>query len=812
MSLTKFFCRRNFNQSLRYLNLSGNKRLQIKSDAPSHAQKQNEKQNEKQNDKLGDKQAPPAKQSLANFVELRQLRVLGLMDVTITATGQASVDIPDENEDRRIRTSMSTVDGMSYGIADTLGKNEHLGMLDVVHDYRHRHGKPEAIFAMFGRAHPPKQLPAGASSNRLAKYLHANFVNAFNTQLAALNSDLKEGVPDALRRAFLKLNQSLHDTLFSSNRKMSQVSTSGANTVIADPSVIRSGASGVALYLFGDKLYAANVGNALAVISRSGSAQAISRKHDPYDRAETERIRAAEGWISPPGLVNDELDISRSFGFYHLMPVVNARPDTCTYDLTDLDEFVIIANRGLWDYVSYQTAVDIARPHQSDPMIAAQKLRDFAISYGAEGSTMIMVITVGDLFKTETSRVRQMTLDSIVDGQVYKHPRRRRDEITDRTITRLKIEVPPPVGHVALVFTDIRNSTHLWEVNPGMPTAMRQHNTLLRRHLRFCGGYEVKTEGDSFICSFPTTLAAVWWCLRVQVELLRESWPLEILECVDGKPVHDSQNRLIAKGLSVRMGIHCGIPFCEPDPVTGRMDYFGPVINRAARIGGSAVGGQIVCSAEVIREINAKIFETEPETEYSEYQTPEAIGAIRQLAPVVIAVGEVKLKGLEVPETLSAVYPAGLESRKDQQETPIDPTSSGSRIQFSVAQMRELGMICLRLETLASSRVFRALPERKGSIQIQGVDNDNEEETATSVVLYGDPNVLLPPMNDKLSDGDLMMILDSLSVRIDNALAAITEKVQYPSGRREALISALQRRGALDERTFNEVMAVLQGI
>jgi hypothetical protein len=123
----------------------------------------------------------------------------------------------------------------------------------------------------------------------------------------------------------------------------------------------------------------------------------VSRKHDPYDRTETARIRAAEGWISPPGLVSDEIDISRSFGFYYLMPIVNARPDIVTYDLTELDEFVIIANRGLWDYVSYQTAVDIAQ--RTEPTIAAQKLRDFAISCGADGSIMIMVIGVADIFK-----------------------------------------------------------------------------------------------------------------------------------------------------------------------------------------------------------------------------------------------------------------------------------------------------------------------------------------------------------------------------------------------------------------------------
>ena len=80
------------------------------------------------------------------------------------------------------------------------------------------------------------------------------------------------------------------------------------------------------------------------------------------------------------------------------MPIVNARPDVSSLKLSELDEFLIIANNGLWDFVSYQTAVDIARSERNDPMIAAQKLRDFAISYGSEGTTMIMVISVAGMF------------------------------------------------------------------------------------------------------------------------------------------------------------------------------------------------------------------------------------------------------------------------------------------------------------------------------------------------------------------------------------------------------------------------------
>jgi len=414
---------------------------------------------------------------------------------------------------------------------------------------------------------------------------------------------------------------------------------------------------------------------------------------------------------------------------------------------------------------------------------------------------MIMVIGVGDLFK---------------GASTVPAPDKRKKRgigIIDRTLDRLKEEVPPPVGHVAIVFTDIKGSTHLWDANPGMPTAMRLHNSLLRRYLRLCGGYEVKTEGDSFMCSFPTVLAAVWWCMTVQVELLNVPWPLEILECADGKAIYDEEGRLIARGLSVRMGIHCGAPLCETDPITNRMDYFGPIVNRSSRIEGSAAGGHIMCSSDVIREINAKIFETEPETEYSDAQPQEAIDAIRRLDPLVVPVGEVKLKGLEVPEMLSLVFPSNLIGRKDLDDTAVDPTgTSGSRVQFSVAQMRELAMLCLRLEMSTSGRVFRPFPERKGSLQGPEEPLDADEP---SIFLHGDPNVLLPPMPDKMTDADLMLILYSLMARIENAenaLRAMAGAKPPPSDEKNALMSALQRRGGLDERTLDEIWAVLRSI
>jgi adenylate cyclase len=113
-----------------------------------------------------------------------------------------------------------------------------------------------------------------------------------------------------------------------------------------------------------------------------------------------------------------------------------------------------------------------------DPMIAAQKLRDFTISYGADGNTVIMVICVADLFRS-----KQPVSDSLMDPEIYSSIKKKKADIADRTVAHLEGEVPPPISHLCLAFTDIRNSIQLWEANAGMPTAMRLHNNLLWCHL-----------------------------------------------------------------------------------------------------------------------------------------------------------------------------------------------------------------------------------------------------------------------------------------------------------------------------------------
>ncbi|MBI3893590.1 MAG: tetratricopeptide repeat protein [Candidatus Wallbacteria bacterium] len=193
------------------------------------------------------------------------------------------------------------------------------------------------------------------------------------------------------------------------------------------------------------------------------------------------------------------------------------------------------------------------------------------------------------------------------------------------------------------MFTDVEGSTSLWDADAGaMREAVALHNALMRERLAVHHGYEVKTEGDAFMVAFPAPVAAVRWCLDCQVRLLEAAWPPALLERAEAAAVVSTRDRSVVlhRGLRVRMGIHLGTPDCVPDPTTGRMDYFGPMVNRAARVSAAAHGGQVIASDSVRAALAADL----------------AGARVRPL-------GSYNLKGLSVPETLHEILPEALGER-----------------------------------------------------------------------------------------------------------------------------------------------------
>lgn len=477
----------NNNPHLRYLNLSGNKRFEIQSKfIPLRGKRQN----------------------ISDFSNLHSLRVLGLIDVTV-----ATQSTPDELLDRRVRTSLSKVNTLSYGIAGGLGEGESLSTVDVVVPWFRKKDGSEAVLGLFdGRG---TNILGGVS--KIARFMAEGLPIQLEKHLALRDADPDMcTVEDCLRRAFLQLNSLFAQLLVSERNRITSAQRAKAKqerlpinwTDMAGVPEWAEGCSAVIAYLSDRTLYVANAGDSLAVVSHAGGqAELLGHKHDPFDREETQRIRAAEGWVSLRGCVNDTLDVSRGFGYYHLFPVVNAAPAVRKLELTDSDEFIILANKSLWQFLSYQTAVDIARMEREDPMNAAQRLRDLAISYGGQESIMVMILSLSELFGPPAGGRPGLGQAGLSDSDAMR--RKRYGESlgmslpADRTLARLEREVAPPIGQLALVFTDIQNSTRLWETNSGMHTAMRLHNILLRRQLRVVAGFESKVEGDGMM---------VRWC------------------------------------------------------------------------------------------------------------------------------------------------------------------------------------------------------------------------------------------------------------------------------------------------------------
>ncbi|KAI0523772.1 protein phosphatase 2C [Xylaria bambusicola] len=694
----------NLNPNLRYLNLSGNKRLEIKQNNQGTAAQ--------------------SREQYTDFSRLQNLRVLGLMDVTLTQPS-----IPDQSEDRRVRTSGSLAGHLPYGMADTMGRNEHLSTIDLVVP-RFNSSDTETLLGLFdGQA-----LSSGGS--KIAKYLHENFGHIFTMELKAIKTRQNEGPADALRRAFLALNKDLVTIAIehTEKRPMGTHRGSGAPVVLSKEDLNSGGVATIA-YLQNQELYIANVGDAQAMLIQSdGSHKLLTRKHDPAEPSERQRIRDAGGWVSRQGKLNDLLEVSRAFGYVDLIPAVQAAPDVNQVSITPQDETIVIATRELWEYLKPALIVDVSRSERGDLMRASQKLRDLAMAYGSTNKIMVMMISVADLKRrqersTRLHRGQSMSLYPSGVPDDFQYPKRGKKPkggILDSDLHRLEAEVPAPTDKPSIVFTDIKNSTNLWEMYPdAMRSSIKLHNEVMRRQLRRIGGYEVKTEGDAFMVSFPTATSALLWCFSVQMQLLEVPWPSEVLNSVSCQEIWDKDNTLIFKGLSVRMGIHYGEPVAEIDPVTRRMDYFGPMVNKASRISAVADGGQIAVSADFISEIQ-RCLETYQENDRTGStgsdeafdDTATALAIRKELKSLtsqgfeVKEMGERKLKGLENPEYVYSLYPHALAARIDYHMVPattIGPSEqparlvAGSELGIDPDMIWSLWKVSLRLEMLCSS-------------------------------------------------------------------------------------------------------------
>lgn len=142
-----------------------------------------------------------------------------------------------------------------------------------------------------------------------------------------------------------------------------------------------------------------------------------------------------------------------------------------------------------------------------------------------------------------------------------------------------------PTGSITFLFTDIEGSTKIWEEHPvKMQEALRKHDEILSTVFSEHGGVVIKHrgEGDSFFVVFSVPSDAVRAVSTVQKKLVGTEWPTP-------EPVR------------VRMALHTG----EAEFRDG--DYYGPAVNRCARMRATAHGGQVILSGTTAQLVEGQL-------------------------------------------------------------------------------------------------------------------------------------------------------------------------------------------------------------
>ena len=130
----------------------------------------------------------------------------------------------------------------------------------------------------------------------------------------------------------------------------------------------------------------------------------------------------------------------------------------------------------------------------------------------------------------------------------------------------------PPSGTVTFLFTDIEGSTRLWEEHPeAMRVALARHDDILRGAFERHGGHVFKTVGDAFCVAFASAPEALRAAMDAQRALRQEAW---------GE----------VGSVRVRMALHAG------EAQERDADYFGPALNRVARLLAAGRGEQVLLS------------------------------------------------------------------------------------------------------------------------------------------------------------------------------------------------------------------------
>lgn len=179
------------------------------------------------------------------------------------------------------------------------------------------------------------------------------------------------------------------------------------------------------------KIWVANAGDSRSVLGVKGRAKPLSFDHKPQNEGEKARISAAGGFVDF-GRVNGNLALSRAIGDFEfkksadLSPeqqIVTAFPDVVAHEISNDDEFLVIACDGIWDCQSSQAVVEFVRrgiAAKQDLHLICENMMDNCLASNSEtggvGCDNMTMIVIGLLNGKSKQEWYDMIGKRVADG------------------------------------------------------------------------------------------------------------------------------------------------------------------------------------------------------------------------------------------------------------------------------------------------------------------------------------------------------------------------------------------------------------
>eukprot|EP00727_Mastigamoeba_balamuthi_P003602 m51a1_g13239 putative adenylate cyclase (668) ;mRNA; f:102-2578 len=228
---------------------------------------------------------------------------------------------------------------------------------------------------------------------------------------------------------------------------------------------------------------------------------------------------------------------------------------------------------------------------------------------------------------------------------------------------------------VTIMFCDIEDKHQLWEDYPAaMLLACKAQCNIIRACIENHEGFEFKSDGENFGVSFSSAISAALCSVAIHQRLAVYTWP-------NGLPC----------GLKVRVGLNTGevIPVVAKGQRGGsKIDYFGPVVNKAARVFSSAAGGTTLLTEATMEAIKT---EEESSTGWSNL--------------IFEARGAKQLKGFAGEENIFEVSSKVLCAPEDPETAGADEEGP-SPMKLTQSQKRASDLICQLMDGKLSEKII----------------------------------------------------------------------------------------------------------